>query len=85
MLTPIFLASLLCIGIAIYMSYTKRKQKKERENSLAALRPGVRVGTIGGLKGTVTEVTDKTIKLDLSPDNAGSIVEIDKFGFYKLL
>ena len=43
------------------------------------------IRTVNGMVGTVTEITPEgNIMADMSPDQAGSVVEITKDAFYKI-
>ena len=51
----------------------KKKDKKIKE-MLAALKPGDRICTIGGIYGTITGIKDDTIELAVSNENTKLIV-----------
>ena len=51
----------------------KKKDKKIKE-MLAALKPGDRICTIGGIYGTITGIKDETIELSVSNENTKLIV-----------
>lgn len=44
----------------------QRKQQKERQAMLDALKVGAKVVTIGGIYGTLTEVNEKTVRLQVA-------------------
>ena len=59
----------LMLGVAVlyfFVFRAKRRQDKERSDTLQRLKPGQRVQTIGGILGTITQVNDKevTVKVD---------------------
>ena len=47
----------------------QRKKDKQVKDMLAALKPGDRVCTIGGIYGTITSIKDETIELSVGRDN----------------
>ena len=51
----------------------KKKEKKVKE-MLAALKPGDRICTIGGIYGTITGIKDDTIELAVSNENTKLVV-----------
>ena len=51
----------------------KKKDKKVKE-MLAALKPGDRICTIGGIYGTITGIKDDTIELAVSTENTKLVV-----------
>ena len=60
----------LMVGLFLVMSIPQRKREKKVKEMLAALKPGDRVRTIGGMYGTVTSVKDDVITLSVGPDKA---------------
>lgn len=61
-----FLPIVVMIGIFYFLFY--RPQKKEqgkREQMLSSLKKGDRIVTIGGIYGTITGFTDKTVILKI--------------------
>ena len=51
----------------------KKKEKKVKE-MLAALKPGDRICTIGGIYGTITNIKDDTITLTVGRENMTMVV-----------
>ena len=51
----------------------KKKDKKVKE-MLAALKPGDRICTIGGIYGTIMDIKDDTITLAVGRDNMSMVV-----------
>lgn len=47
----------------------QRKKDKKVKDMLAALKPGDRVCTIGGIYGTIVSIKDETITLSVGNDN----------------
>ncbi|MBM7712394.1 preprotein translocase subunit YajC [Enterococcus xiangfangensis] len=56
----------LMLGMFFMMNRSQKKQQKERQNLLDAMKVGDGVVTIGGLHGVISEVntSDKTVTLD---------------------
>lgn len=52
----------------------QRKKDKQVKEMLAALKPGDRVCTIGGIYGTITNIKDDTIELAVSNENTKLVV-----------
>ncbi len=52
----------------------QRKKDKKVKEMLAALKPGDRVCTIGGIYGTITNIKDDTIELAVSNENTKLVV-----------
>ena len=58
----------LMVGLFFVMSIPQRKREKKVKEMLAAIKPGDRVRTIGGIYGTVTSVKDDVITMSVGPD-----------------
>ncbi len=54
----------------------QRKKQKETKNMLAALKKGDRVTSIGGIRGTVKNVSEQTVIVEV--DNKGATLEFIK-------
>ncbi len=54
----------------------QRKKQKETKNMLAAIKKGDRVTSIGGIKGVVKNITDKTVVVEV--DHKGATLEFVK-------
>ncbi len=52
----------------------QRKKDKKVKEMLAALKPGDRICTIGGIYGTITNIKDDTIELAVSNENTKLVV-----------
>ena len=65
-------------AFVLMMQHTREKNQKEYEAKISRLCYGVRITAANGMTGTVTEILDDTVKVDFSPDQSGSIVEISK-------
>jgi preprotein translocase subunit YajC len=62
-----FVPIILMVGVLYFFVFrSRRNEAKARTQKLESLKPGVRVQTIGGILGTITQVNDKevTIKVD---------------------
>jgi preprotein translocase subunit YajC len=62
---PLLMIMIIFMGMQFF---SKRKQDKERQSQLAAMKRGDRVQTIGGILGTIVEVRegDVLVKVDES-------------------
>ena len=54
----------------------QRKKQKETKNMLAAIKKGDKVTSIGGIKGTVKNVTESSVIVEV--DNKGATLEFTK-------
>lgn len=66
-LTPILMIALLFGVMYFMMIRPQQKRRREAEQMQSALSPGDEVVTIGGLYGTVMEVDDETVRLEVAP------------------
>ncbi|MFE9690921.1 preprotein translocase subunit YajC [Micromonospora sp. NPDC005806] len=66
-LTPILMIALLFGVMYFMMIRPQQKRRREAEQMQSALSPGDEVVTIGGLYGTVTDVDDETVLLEVAP------------------
>ncbi|MFG2057919.1 preprotein translocase subunit YajC [Micromonospora sp. NPDC048930] len=66
-LTPILMIALLFGVMYFMMIRPQQKRRREAEQMQSALSPGDEVVTIGGLYGTVTDVEDETVLLEVAP------------------
>jgi len=64
---PGFLIIMMIAMFAI-MIIPQRKREKKIKNMLAALKPGDRVRTIGGIYGTITAIKDDVVTISVGPD-----------------
>ena len=60
---------LLVMAVVFYMLLIRPQQKRVREQRqlLSALSPGDKVITIGGVHGTILEMDDETVRLEVAP------------------
>ena len=79
----------IAVMLIIFYFLLYRPQKKaqqEREEMLNSLQKGIRVITIGGIYGTITQLNDNIVKLkiaekveiEVSRSSIGSIVQNEK-------
>ncbi|WBB81411.1 preprotein translocase subunit YajC [Micromonospora sp. WMMD882] len=66
-LTPILMIALLFGVMYFMMIRPQQKRRKEAQAMQSSLAPGDEVVTIGGLYGTVTDVDDDTVHLEVAP------------------
>jgi len=70
-----FLPLILMFVIFYFMLIRPQKKKdKKVKEMLAALKPGDRICTIGGIYGTITNIKDDTIELAVSNENTKLVV-----------
>lgn len=62
---------LLLMVVVFYFLLIRPQRKKDKKvkDMLAALKPGDRVCTIGGIYGTIVSIKDETITLSIGNDN----------------
>ena len=58
----------IIVGMFAVMIIPQRKRDKKVKEMLAAVKPGDRVRTIGGIYGTVTSIKDDIITISVGPD-----------------
>ncbi len=65
-----FLPFLLIIAV-FYLMLVRPNQKKQKvwQDMLASLKPGDRITTTGGMRGTVLSIKEDAIQLRVPPDN----------------
>ncbi len=56
---------------------SSKKQKKQRENMMSAIKVGDKVVTIGGLHGKIASVKEETYMIEIA---SGSKIEVSKVG-----
>ncbi|MGI6172591.1 MAG: preprotein translocase subunit YajC [Christensenellales bacterium] len=61
MLSPILLMVVMFGALYFMMIRPQRKKDKQVKDMLAALKPGDRICTIGGIYGTITSIKDDTV------------------------
>ena len=64
---PLLMIALLFGVMYFMMIRPQQKRRREAEQMQSALAPGDEVVTIGGLYGTVTDVDDETVLLEVAP------------------
>ena len=74
-LIGMFLPLILMFVVFYFMLIRPQKKKdKKVKEMLAALKPGDRICTIGGIYGTITGIKDDTIELAVSNENTKLVV-----------
>ena len=65
-----FLPFVLIIGV-FYMMLVRPNQKKQKQwqEMLSSLKPGDRITTTGGMRGTIISIKEDAIQLRVPPDN----------------
>lgn len=58
-----------------FMMWSQRKRQREVQNLQSAIAVGDQVVTTSGLYGTVKELDDRTVRLEVSPD---VVVTVDR-------
>lgn len=54
-------------GIFYFMLWKpQKKQQQERQNLLNSLKKGDKIITIGGIYGTITDISEKTVKVEVA-------------------
>lgn len=66
-LTPLLFIVLLFGVMYFMMIRPQQKRRREAERMQSGLSPGDEIVTIGGLYGTVTNVDDETVTLEVAP------------------
>ena len=61
------LPSFLMGGIFYFMLWKpQKKQQQDRQNLLNSLKKGDKIITIGGIYGTITDLSEKTVKVEIA-------------------
>jgi preprotein translocase subunit YajC len=65
-----FLPFLLIIAV-FYLMLVRPNQKKQKQwqDMLSALKPGDRITTTGGMRGTILSIKEDAVQLRVPPDN----------------
>ncbi len=77
---------ILMIVMIVVMIVPQRKRDKKIKDMLAALKPGDRVRTIGGIYGTISSIKDDVVVLSVGPDKVklvfarGAISQVEDTG-----
>ena len=80
----VLLFPIVSIALIIYMVYDavqRKKSTKRYKEMLAAIKPGDRIVTIGGLKGEVATINEKTFELKV---DKGIRLEFERKAIAKL-
>ena len=79
---------LIVVMIAMFaiMIIPQRKRDKKVKDMLAALKPGDRIRTIGGIYGTISSIRDDVVTIMVGPDKVklvfarGAISQVEEAG-----
>ena len=77
---------ILMVAMFAIMIIPQRRRDKKVKEMLAALKPGDRVRTIGGIYGTISSMGDDVVVLAVSPDKVklvfarGAISQVEDAG-----
>ena len=71
---------LLFVVMWLFMIRPQQKKQKEMEKFRSELKKGDKVVTIGGIYGTVNEIADKTVDIEISK---GVSIRVDKASLVK--
>lgn len=76
----------LMVIMIVVMIVPQRKRDKKIKDMLAALKPGDRIRTIGGIYGTISSIKDDVVVLAVGPDKVklvfarGAISQVEDTG-----
>lgn len=77
---------ILMVAMFAIMTIPQRRRDKKVKEMLAALKPGDRVRTIGGIYGTISSIRDDVVVLAVGPDKVklvfarGAISQVEDAG-----
>lgn len=77
---------ILMVAMFAIMIIPQRRRDKKVKEMLAALKPGDRVRTIGGIYGTISSIRDDVVVLTVGPDKVklvfarGAISQVEDAG-----
>ncbi|MBE7093530.1 MAG: preprotein translocase subunit YajC [Clostridiales bacterium] len=78
--------AVLMIGLMMFFNHrSQKKRQKEMDDTLAAIKPGCKVKTIGGICGVVVEVNndENTFVLETGSKKNKSYIKFDKIAVYQ--
>jgi preprotein translocase subunit YajC len=80
--TPLFLAPSIPPGLVTFLPFLgiiavfylmlvrpNQKKQKQWQDMLASLKPGDRITTTGGMRGTILSIKEDAVQLRVPPDN----------------
>ena len=79
-LSFILMLVLIFVVMWLFMIRPQQKKQKEMEKFRSELKKGDKVVTIGGIYGTVNEIADKTVDIEISK---GVSIRVDKASLVK--
>ena len=86
--TWVFMGAIVLGGVVMFLlsGRSQKKRQQEMQETLAALKPGCKVKTIGGICGVVVEVSheENTFVLETGSETAGkSYIKFDMIAIYQ--
>lgn len=82
---------ILMVAMFAIMIIPQRRRDKKVKEMLAALKPGDRVRTIGGIYGTISSIRDDVVVLAVGPDKVklvfarGAISQVEDAGVENMM
>ena len=83
---PLLIVAVVMIGLMMFFNNrSQKKRQKEMEETLAAIKPGTKIKTIGGICGVVVEVNNEenTFVLETGTETQKSYIKFDKVAVYQ--
>ena len=83
---PLLIVAVVMIGLMMFFNNrSHKKRQKEMEETLAAIKPGTKIKTIGGICGVVVEVDNEenTFVLETGSKKNKSYIKFDKVAVYQ--
>ena len=73
------------IGLFVWQSFANKKKRKEAQDMMNNLQPGIKIKTIGGICGYLVEVNDaeNTFILETGTENNKCYIKFDKGAIYQ--
>jgi preprotein translocase subunit YajC len=66
---PMLLLVLMFAMLYLFMIRPQQKRQKQWQSMLANIKPGDRVTTAGGIRGTIISIKDDSVIVRVAPDN----------------
>lgn len=76
---------LAIIGLFVWQSFANKKKRKEAQDMMSSLQPGVKIKTIGGICGYLVEMNDaeNTFILQTGTEENKCYIKFDKGAIYQ--
>ncbi|MBE7089769.1 MAG: preprotein translocase subunit YajC [Clostridiales bacterium] len=73
------------IGLFVWQTFANKKKRKEAQEMMNNLQPGIKIKTIGGICGYLVEVNDaeNTFILETGTENNKCYIKFDKGAIYQ--